>query len=123
MFVLYIRCHTKNQYFCIVQDKLHILRLIKDSINATEPGATVILYGSYARGDYREDSDIDLLILVDSDKDKISSEDENRITYPLYNIEFQTGILISPMVYAKQTWANHRVTPFYENVNKEGKLL
>ena len=25
----------------------------------------VILYGSYARGDYREDSDVDVMILVD----------------------------------------------------------
>lgn len=30
----------------------------------------VILYGSYARGDYREDSDIDIMILLDlSDMD------------------------------------------------------
>ena len=28
----------------------------------------VILYGSYARGDYREDSDIDIMILVDMDE-------------------------------------------------------
>ena len=26
---------------------------------------SVILYGSYARGDYREDSDIDIMILLD----------------------------------------------------------
>ena len=25
----------------------------------------IILYGSYARGDYREDSDVDIMILVD----------------------------------------------------------
>ena len=104
-----------------MQHKENILQRIKNSVNTTEPDATLIVYGSYARGDYREDSDIDILILVD--KDKISHEDENRITYPLYNIEFETGTLISPIVYTKHAWANHRVTPFYENVNKEGKLL
>ena len=48
-------------------DKNHIIQLIKSSVLATEPNATVVLYGSYARGDNREDSDIDLLILVDND--------------------------------------------------------
>ena len=49
--------------------------------------------------------------------------DERMITYPLYDIEFETGVLISPMLYTKDAWANHRVTPFYENVNSEGKVL
>ena len=45
-----------------------IMRRIKSSLNTTEPEATVILFGSYARGDYKNDSDIDLLILLDKDK-------------------------------------------------------
>src|ERR1700747_3035561 len=94
--------------------KDQILQLIKDSVRTTAPDATLILYGSYARGDYHEDSDIDLLILVN--RDKITHADEDKITYPLYDIEFKTGIIISPMVYTKDAWANHRVTPFYENV-------
>lgn len=35
---------------------------------------TVILYGSYARGDFRPDSDIDILILVDLSDDEIRSK-------------------------------------------------
>ena len=102
-------------------DKEQILHEIKESVMATAPGATLILYGSYARGDYHEHSDIDLLILVN--KDKVTHEEEDKITYPLYNIGFKTGALISPLVYTKDSWANHRVTPFYENVNAEGKQL
>jgi len=101
--------------------KAYILQRIKDSVTGIEPGATVILYGSYARGDYHAESDIDILILVD--KEKISHKDEDRITFPLYDIEFETGTLISPHVYTKKAWADHRITPFYENVNREGKLL
>jgi predicted nucleotidyltransferase len=104
-----------------VTDKDHILQLIKNSVSASAPDATLILYGSYARGDYHEESDIDLLILVDTDK--ITPADENKITFPLYDIEFKTGIIISPMVYTKTSWKNHQVTPFYENVNNESKVL
>jgi len=106
-----------------MQNKSHILQLIKDSVTTTEPGATLILYGSYARGDYREDSDIDLLILVDKDKDKMTRDEEIKITHPLFAIEFETGTVISPRVYTKKAWANHRVTPFYENVNREGRII
>ena len=34
---------------------------------------SVILYGSYARGDYTEDSDIDIMILVDLPNEKLDS--------------------------------------------------
>ena len=103
-------------------DKNAILQSIKNSVMATDPDATVILYGSYARGDYNEDSDIDLLILID--KDKVTWEDRKRISYPLYDIQFQKGILISPMLLTKKYWTVDRVvTPFYENVNSEGVIL
>jgi len=82
----------------------------------------VILFGSYARGDYREDSDVDLLILLD--KEKITYDDEARISRPLFMIEINTGISISPLVYTKYFWEKqHKVTPFYENVNEEGIAL
>jgi uncharacterized protein len=102
--------------------KENIIRLIKTTVSKTDPNAILILYGSYARGDYNDFSDIDLLILID--KDKITRNDEKRMKYPLYDIEFKTGTIISPIVYSKKDWeTRHRVTPFYENVNKEGKIL
>ena len=103
-------------------NKDRTMQLIKDSVRSTAPQATLILYGSYARGDYNEDSDIDLLILID--KEKITRDDKIKITYPLYDIELENGILISPKVYSKKFWqTEHKVTPFYENVNREGIVL
>lgn len=105
-----------------MKDKNYILQLIKLSVNSTDPDAIVILYGSYARGDYRDDSDIDLLVLLD--QEKITRTDEKRIKYPLYDIEFDTGTIISPLVFSKKDWeTRHRITPFYENVVREGKIL
>lgn len=105
-----------------MKDKNDIFLMIKNSIGLTEPDATIILYGSYARRDNRADSDLDLLILID--KEKVTREDEKKVKYPLYDIEFETGQIISPLVFSKKDWeTRHRITPFYENIQKEGVVL
>jgi len=73
-----------------------IIFKIKQLVKLAEPTATVILYGSYARGQNNKHSDIDVLILVD--KEKITFSDEQRIKYPLYDLEFETGTIISPSI-------------------------
>jgi len=104
-----------------VADKDKILKRIKDSVKATAPGATLILYGSYARGDYREDSDIDILVLTN--EEKITYQEKKNIVSPIYHIELETGIIISTMFLSKKTWDAHCITPFYKNVMKEGLVL
>ncbi len=84
------------------------------------PQVTIILFGSEAREDARPDSDIDLLILLDADE--LSENESRKITYPLYDIEFDTGVLINPVVMLKKQWGKIK-TPFYENVQKEGIVL
>lgn len=99
-----------------------ILDRIKKSVVATAPGAILVLYGSYARGENSKNSDIDLLILLD--EDTITWPEEKKITYPLYDIEFETGTLISPLVLSKKDWeSRHKITPFYQNVTREGIVL
>ena len=102
--------------------KNDILLSIKSSVKKIDPEATVILYGSFARGDYSQNSDLDILILID--KDNLSREDKKRLKYPLYDIEFETGRIISPLVVSRNDWEfRHRITPFYENVKREGVML
>ena len=106
-----------------MKDKNYILQMIKQKVQETEPGATLILYGSYARGEEREDSDIDILILIDSDKEKITGKDRDRLISPICRVELETEKVISPVFYTKKGWANHKVSPYYENINKEGIVL
>ena len=99
-----------------------ILKKIKKTVRSKAPNAKVILYGSRARGDNRSDSDIDILILLDSKK--LTREDEKRVKYPLYDIEFDTGMIISALVLTKSDWeSKHKISPFYDNVSREGVEL
>ncbi len=103
-------------------EKNEILNRIKESVRSVMPDAVIILYGSAARGENRPDSDIDLLVLLN--KSAVSREDEIKIKYPLYEIEFDSGTIISPLVLSKSDWeSRHKITPFYDGVDKEGIVL
>lgn len=105
-----------------MKDTGMLLREIKKIIKAKEPLATIYLYGSRVRETAHRGSDWDVLVLLD--KEVITPEIEEAITYPLYDLEFDTGEVISPMVYAEHEWhTKYSVTPFYRNVIREGKLL
>lgn len=84
---------------------------------------SVILYGSYARGDYREDSDIDIMILLDlPDLDiKGYRHELSELTFD-FNMDYDLDI--KPMAKSEEhfrKWAG--VYPFYENVIREGVKL
>ena len=66
--------------------------------------------------------DIDLLILLDGDKMTLKQEDE--IIEPLYELEIQTGVSISPIVMLRKQWENRPFqTPFSINIANEGIVL
>ena len=83
----------------------------------------VILYGSYARGDFNEDSDIDIMILVDLDDMEIK-EYRNQLSDVTFNYNYDNDILIMPIVKNLAHfchWVN--AYPFYNNIYKEGVSL
>lgn len=102
--------------------KTRIFNQIKRIVKVKETSAKIYLYGSRSRGTAKDNSDWDLLILLN--RDDISNEVEREITYPLYDLEFDTGEVISPMIYSEKEWnSKYKVTPFYQNVMREGRLL
>jgi uncharacterized protein len=95
------------------------LMKIKAQIHAVEPTAELILYGSRARGDAKENSDWDFLILTD--KEPISQEVERAFRMPIFLQELQTGEILSLQIFNKRKWQTLlKGTPYYENVQKDG---
>lgn len=85
----------------------------------------IILYGSYARGDFNKSSDIDIMILTDLSDDEIIKY-RKKINEYAYDIEYDNNfnINLSPLVKNVDKF-NYwlEALPFYMNVEKEGVVL
>lgn len=83
----------------------------------------IILYGSYARGEQREDSDFDIMILTtlaDAQIEKI----EEKIFDIAFDYEMKYFVEISVIIKNEEHfnyWLG--ALPFYDNVNREGVVL
>ncbi|GAA0801782.1 nucleotidyltransferase domain-containing protein [Faecalicatena orotica] len=82
-----------------------------------------ILYGSYARGDFRENSDIDIMVLTTLTDEEIEKV-ETRVFDLAFDFQMDYGIDIS-VVIKNEDHFNYWLgaVPFYNNVQKEGVVL
>lgn len=99
-----------------------ILNNISSAIHEQDPSAQAFLFGSRARGDNNPDSDWDILILINNKI--VTNEIEDKFRNVLYNIEIESGQIISTFIYPKSLWQNSlRFSPLYKSVKKEGIKL
>ncbi|OKH18803.1 hypothetical protein NIES208_04740 [[Limnothrix rosea] IAM M-220] len=98
------------------------LQRITQEVESISPNAEVFLYGSRARGDATEESDWDLLILVDG---KVNQQLTDNIRHHLYEIEWETDTVVSSIIRSKQLWHTPKFqqTPFYQSVKSDAILL
>ena len=95
---------------------------IKKTIHNKDPKAIAYLFGSRARGDFRPDSDWDILILIDSKQ--VTNEIEDKFRDGLFDIELDSGQIISAFIYPETFWQNNlKYSPLYKSVKKEGIKL
>lgn len=100
----------------------NVIAKIKNMAQAAIPkGSKALLYGSRARGDARNDSDWDILILLD--KEKLEQSDYDKVSYPFVLLGCDLNAEINPILYTKKEWESYHFTPFYENVTRDGIVL
>ena len=83
----------------------------------------MILYGSYARGDYHEGSDIDIMLLVDLNDEEIKRIGK-ALSIRTYDMNYENDVMIMPIVQNIEffnKWV--RSYPFYNNISNEGVNL
>ena len=98
-----------------------IIRKIKETCRkVVPPDGQVWLYGSRARGDAHEESDWDILILLN--KPKLEASDYG-VAYPFRELGWNIGEEINPTLYAKQQWNSWTYLPYYKNVERDKVVL
>ena len=84
-------------------------------------GSKLILFDSRARGDFNEDSDWDLLVLL---KEKKSfNESFDKYAFPFVELGYRNGFDVQPLLFSYEEWAKQSITPFYKNVEEDGIVL
>lgn len=80
----------------------------------------VILYGSCARGDFEDDSDIDIMVLLDVGQEDIG-EARKKIIDVSDQIDLEYVVVLAPVIQSWQLYQQYmEVSGFYQNVRREG---
>lgn len=116
-----MREESYSTHYHMEKERVGLLKSIKEIVQSADPDGKVIFFGSRARGDFREDSDWDLLILLN--KPHIEPSDFDRIAYPLYELGWREGEQFSPKLYTIEDWEQRSFTPFYKQIAMEGIVL
>ncbi len=109
---------TEMQFNKIIKEMVDCYRVVYG-----EDIVEIVLYGSYARGDFSEDSDIDLVAVVYGSRLDLQNKlkDVRNVSAEL---SLDNDIIISPMVIPYDEFMKYKQTlPYYRNIAKEGKKI
>ena len=82
-------------------------------------GSKIILFGSRARNDAREDSDWDIHILVPG-PERLSLTETGEYAFPFIQLGWDMGEDIEPIVHSFSGWEKRWFLPLYINIREEG---
>jgi predicted nucleotidyltransferase len=83
----------------------------------------IVLYGSYARGDFDNESDIDILIVLNSNMDKVRQY-RKQISRVASRVGLKNDIEVSLLLRDRETVEKGtHILPFYKNIMTEGVAI
>ena len=111
-----------NRVKVVSESDKQLLRDLKGIIARFVPDATVILYGSAARGQREPESDYDVLILLDA---PISRQARDDMRSAIYDLELERGAVVAVTISTRDEWNSPlmSVSPYHRNVEREGVVL
>ncbi len=106
---------TNNELNIIVRELAKIYQEVyADSL------VKVVLYGSYARGDFSNESDVDVVAIVKGVRENLQKQ-LRTVWDASSEMELEYGIIISPTVIPLEEFEKYRDDiPYYRNIEREG---
>ena len=99
-----------------------VLNQIKAIAREAAPkGSSIVLFGSRARGKAKKGSDWDILIVLP--KNRLEQRDYDDVSFPFVELGWKLNEQINPIMYTKDEWDANSITPFYDNVTRDGISL
>jgi uncharacterized protein len=105
----------------LTQKQAQALIEIRDQINDKFDIKKIILYGSIVRGDFDEESDIDLLIIT---SDILPRRVRHEITDIVFDVNLKYETNYSTLVVDNSSWRNgpYSILPIHDEIEKEGVI-
>lgn len=94
-----------------------ILSAVKSRISKIDSDARIILFGSRARNDAKNESDWDFLILTHY---TVTRDLKNEISDVLFETELETDEVLTGLIQNINSWPDYANTPLYNNILKDG---
>lgn len=83
----------------------------------------IILYGSYARGDFNSESDVDIMILLNCSEEDVVKY-RNDVCHIASRLSLDNDIEVSLLLKSKDCFYSRMdILKFYQNVQNEGVVL
>jgi len=104
-----------------MNSKIPFIEQIVNTILTTVEPEKIILFGSYARGDYKKNSDIDILILKKGLKNE--RDVTNNLYMEFFNRKISIPIDLIAIDYDKYYQLNNDIGYIYKTINREGRVI